>query len=86
MTHYLKIKEEFFIDILNGRKTFELRKNDRNYQVGDLVHFINLDGMDFIGLYKHFDNLYVIDYVLKDVPEYGLSKGYCIFSIKELNR
>ena len=38
--HELKIKEEYWNAILRGDKTFELRKNDRDYQVGDLIHFI----------------------------------------------
>ena len=40
--HNLKIKEEYFEAILQGRKTFELRKNDRDYQVGDLIHFVKV--------------------------------------------
>ena len=35
--HILKIKREYFNDILRGRKTFELRKNDRDFKVGEYV-------------------------------------------------
>jgi hypothetical protein len=35
MRHELKTWPEFFEQTLNGRKMFELRKNDRNFQVGD---------------------------------------------------
>lgn len=34
----LKIYPEYFQDILEGKKTFEIRKNDRNYQVGDILN------------------------------------------------
>jgi len=37
MKHDLKILPEFFYDIASGKKTFEVRKNDRNYQVGDIL-------------------------------------------------
>jgi len=30
--------------ILSGQKTFEVRKNDRDYQVGDSLDFICSDG------------------------------------------
>lgn len=36
--HYLKTVNPFFMDVYHGVKTFEVRKNDRNYQVGDVLH------------------------------------------------
>ena len=93
--HELKIKHEYLVDVTTGRKTFELRKNDRNYQVGDLIRFIDLKYQDeFINdkRYKCIndvnidpDTLYKITYILKDVPEYGLDKDHCILGIKKLN-
>ena len=35
--HELKSWPEFFEAILNGRRTHELRRNDRGFKVGDLV-------------------------------------------------
>ena len=79
--HELKIKEEYFYAILRGDKTFELRKNDRDYQVGDLIHFTKTDGYEY---FDHSKDVYRIIYILKDVPEYGLDKDYCILGIKKL--
>lgn len=42
MHHDLKLLEEFFILKENGSKSFEIRKNDRNYQMGDTVTFHSL--------------------------------------------
>lgn len=35
--HYLKTWTPFFKDIKNGIKNFEVRKNDRDYEVGDTL-------------------------------------------------
>jgi len=36
-THDLKVWPDFFAAIGCGDKTFEIRKNDRGYQIGDLL-------------------------------------------------
>jgi len=36
--HYLKTVNPFFRDIEDGKKTFEVRLNDRDYQKGDILH------------------------------------------------
>ena len=98
--HELKIKHEYLLEVTMGKKTFELRKNDRDYQVGDLIHFIDIKEGNIrvvsMGLSKDDycdcdcdvdidkDALYKITYILKNVPEYGLDKDYCILGIKKL--
>lgn len=37
MMHDLKCWPEYFSDVESGIKTFELRVNDRNYRIGDLL-------------------------------------------------
>lgn len=85
--HILKIKHEYLIEVDRGRKTFELRKNDRDYQVGDLIHFRNIFNYDNPELNEfegYENNVFQITYILKNVPEYGLDKDYCILGIKKL--
>jgi len=41
--HTLKTWPEYFEAILNGTKTFEVRKNDRNFKVGDRLDLIEFD-------------------------------------------
>jgi hypothetical protein len=33
--HKLKLPEPYFTEVLEGRKTFEIRRNDRGFQRGD---------------------------------------------------
>ena len=73
--HEIKILPEYFEPVFRSVKRFELRKNDRDYQVGDRVTLKEWDGTEYTG-----NELTVgIRYVLKDCPEYGLMDGYCIF-------
>lgn len=81
--HYLKIKPEYYKDVECGLKTFELRKNDRNFQVGDVLMLIKLDGegneTDQVCKVK-------VNYILKDCPQYGLKDGYAILGINANSR
>lgn len=77
--HVLKIKEKYLKDIEKGIKTFELRKNDRDYQVNDLIRFVDTNGQNYSKSNKY---LYEITYILKNVPEYGLNEDYCILGLR----
>ena len=37
MTHTLKIWPEYYAAVRDGRKTFEVRRNDRDYRPGDVL-------------------------------------------------
>lgn len=46
MTHELKILPKYFDAVVNGIKTFEIRKNDRNYSIGDTLWLREFDNDD----------------------------------------
>lgn len=75
--HTKKIQHKFFEDILKNGKKFEIRKNDCDYQVGDFVFLVEYDGEILTNCI-----FAEITYVLKDIPQYGLDKDYCIFGFK----
>ena len=76
--HLLKIETKYFHSIKRGEKDFELRKNDRDFKVNDLVIFKEICG----GVYTDLElPLVIIKYVLFG-PAYGLSHDYCIFCWK----
>jgi len=77
-THELKILPQYFQAVWDGNKNFELRKNDRDYKVGDYLVLREYSGAGYTGSFLKV----VITYILKDCPEYGLNKDYCILGIR----
>jgi hypothetical protein len=79
MTHALKTEEVFFKDIISGAKTFEVRKFDRPFKVGDtlLLQEYNAEKKTYTG--EEWNGHIV--YLLED-PAY-VKKGFCILGIKE---
>lgn len=77
-THELKILPQYFHAVWDGYKTFELRRYDRDYKVGDYLLLQEYTGEYYTGSFIKV----LITYILKDCPEYGLDKDYCILSFK----
>ena len=79
--HELKIVPKYYLPVKEGIKNFELRKNDRDYQVGDTLILCEATGVPVGDNTEGYTGRYVrkrIKYILKDCPEYGLIDGYCI--------
>lgn len=92
MIHRIKTWPEYFQEIKSGNKTFELRKNDRNYKIGDILL---LQEYKLIGLNKatqKIEGVYTGEQLKAQVTyiliheilhnSFGLEKGHCIMSIK----
>lgn len=73
--HQLKINTEFFDQVVSGMKTFEIRLNDRNYEVGDTFDLQEWDGMEFTNRSASGK----INYIFTDY-EFGLQPNWCVFS------
>lgn len=84
MLHELKLNEIYVTSIIMGDKTFEIRLNDRNFKVCDLIHFTPVDekGIEVRDIYHIKDNKYVITYIFNG-GAYGLDRDYCVFSFKQ---
>lgn len=73
--HRLKVLPEYYDAVASGKKRFELRKDDRGYEVGDYIWLCEWDGEEFTGRCMA---LIQIRYILRNCSEYGLMDGYCI--------
>ena len=73
--HKLKTHAEPFKAVINGEKTFEIRKNDRDFQRGDILKL-----MEYKGDYTGKSWSVWVSYILHG-PNYGVPEGYCIMSI-----
>ena len=75
--HNVKILPEHYSKVSAGIKTFESRKNDRGYLVGDKLILHEWNGTIYTGR--------VIECLITDVYQGEFAKdGYCILSIQLL--
>lgn len=75
--HELKTIPPFFEQVYTGLKTFELRKNDRDFRVGEMLQL-----REYEPTTKQYSGRYVwkkIIYILKDFE--GLADGFVILGI-----
>ena len=78
-THYLKTWQPFWDDIASGKKTFEIRKHDRDFKIGDIL---------ILQEYDHKTEEYclgnclpaIITYIVEG-GQFGIEKGYCVMGI-----
>ena len=76
-----KILPEYYIEVAEQRKTFEIRKDDSDYEVGDILELREWDGKKYTGRVV----CRKITYILRNASKYGLKKGYCIIGIQPVN-
>lgn len=79
MTHALKTEPVWFADIVKGIKTFEVRKYDRPFKIGDAILLQEYDPE--AGIYTGKEWSGSITYLLDD-PLF-VKKGFCVLGIKE---
>lgn len=73
-----KILPEYYKEIRTHRKMFEIRKDEDNFQVGDIIVLREWDGEKYTGNKTRRE----ITYILRNAEGYGLKEGYCILSLQ----
>ena len=87
MKHELKTDAEVFRDVVAGLKTFEIRKNDRGFQVGDILELRKTrytgEQMRAGKPLKYTGEITTVgvSHILNG-PIYGLESGWVILSIR----
>lgn len=76
MIHELKIWPEYFEEILAGTKTFEVRKNDRDFKTGDIL--LLMETIDDMHTGRGVSK--TISYILQG-GQFGIAEGYVIMSL-----
>lgn len=79
--HELKLEKEYFTLLYANVKMYELRKNDRNFEIGDVLILAEIEPKDlsFTGMKLQRKVTHVLKG--KDAERFGLKKGYCILSL-----
>lgn len=76
--HKLKLAKMFFNDMQTGRKPFDLQKNDREYQLGDVIEYREMDNGEPTGRVIEKE----ITYILEGFA--GLKEDYCILALADI--
>lgn len=77
--HDLKMWMPFFMDVVNGYKKFEIRKNDRDYKLGDILNLQEYDQENYI--YTGNSIEVKVTYILHG-GQFGIEEGYSLMSIE----
>jgi hypothetical protein len=80
MKHNLKTLPAFFESTLQGFKTFEIRKDDRDFSIMDVIILDEYNGKDFTGRKQFFR----VNYILRNVPEFGLCSGFVLLGLARI--
>jgi ASC-1-like (ASCH) protein len=74
--HYLKLNPEYYLPIKLGEKTFEIRLNDRGFNVGDILAMEVYTGGRYTGQCLARQVTYITDYKQK--------RGYVVMGMKDV--
>ena len=80
-THELKTWPEYFNELLSGNKTFEVRKNDRDFKIGDILLLNEYDPEN--NKYTGRQTGFTISYILNG-GNFGIEKEFCVLGIKPI--
>jgi len=78
--HKLKTVQPFFRDIWEGVKTFDVRFNDRNFQVGDRILLVEY------GLNGYGDNAILCEVIYLFKGILMLKEGYVVLGISIIDK
>lgn len=80
-THELKTWPAYFIAVCNGEKTFEIRKDDRQFVIDDVLCLREWcpDLQEYTGRHE----LKRVSYVLRG-GQFGVQEGYVVMGLQDV--
>lgn len=82
MTHALKCWPKYFYRIYVGQKNFEVRKNDRHFEIGDILHIREFDPcLGRKGTLTGNFCFRKVTYIVHG-GEFGIENGYCVMGLE----
>jgi len=78
-THSLKTWPEYFNEVFLDHKHFEVRKNDRDFKIGDIVILKEWNNEE--QAYTGREIARIVQYVLHG-GQFGIEDGFCVMSIQ----
>lgn len=84
--HELKIRPEFFGAQKKGLKTFEIRRHDRNFEIGDIIRLMLVDSAvgappTLTGETLDVEIMYILQST-ENQPFPGITPGYSIIGTR----
>jgi len=79
MEHELKVWIDYYNDIENGSKKFELRYNDRDFKVGDKLRLREYDNIQ--NFYTDREVTKTVTYILSDT-QFGLKENWIVMGLE----
>lgn len=79
--HKLKTWPEYFAQIVTGKKTFDTRKNDRDFKTGDILNLREWDNK--IEQYTGREFNVKVTHIIPG-GTFGMAKGHCFMSIEPI--
>ena len=80
--HELKTIPPHFGEMKEGFKRWELRRDDRGFRVGDLLHLLEWDAVRSQHTGRHL--LVRVERIRSELPGAGLAEGFVIMDIQRV--
>lgn len=89
--HVLKTVDQYWDDVKSGKKTFEVRLNDRAFQAGDVLVLrrVNKEGHpntlpeDNTGIFANSDLTFRVSYLMQG-GQFGIEPRYCVLGLEPM--
>jgi len=78
----LKTEKPYFQEVVNGKKNFEIRKNDRDYIAGDYIQLLEVEPVDD-HLHRYTGRFVCAK--IGFVTNYQQQIGFVVFSLLEIS-